>query len=110
VLRAMLGPRCSVAENAIRRRFVTAGDAGEPPIETFSGCRPRATITRRQCRRLTPSRASEGLEQSARAVYEGPPALGDAIDEVMTLGFDPIGVFPVVRGEGFRVIGFDGLF
>jgi Methyltransferase FkbM domain len=50
------------------------------------------------------------LELSARAVYELPPALGDAINEVMTLGFDPIGFFPVVRGEGFRVIEFDGLF
>jgi FkbM family methyltransferase len=54
--------------------------------------------------------ASVQLELSALAAYEGTPTLGAAIEEVMALGFDPIGFFPVARDQGLRVVEFDGLF
>jgi len=50
------------------------------------------------------------LELSAIAVYQGLPSLGTAIQEVMNLGFDPVGFFPVSRDPDFRVVEFDSLF
>lgn len=50
------------------------------------------------------------LELSAIAVYEGLPPLGTSIQEVMTLGFDPVGFFPVSRDPDLRVVEFDSLF
>jgi FkbM family methyltransferase len=50
------------------------------------------------------------LELPALAVYEGAPALGDAIEEVRSLGFDPVGFYPVFRDHELPVAEFDGLF
>ena len=50
------------------------------------------------------------LELSAIAVYEGLPPLGVSIQEVMSLGFDPVGFFPVARDPDLRVVEFDSLF
>jgi FkbM family methyltransferase len=54
--------------------------------------------------------ASVQLELSALAISEGMPMLGAAIDEVMALGFDPIGFFPDSRDENLRVVEFNALF
>jgi FkbM family methyltransferase len=50
------------------------------------------------------------LELAAVQVYEKVPRLGIAIEEVMELGYDPIGFYPVFRDEELRVGEFDGLF
>jgi FkbM family methyltransferase len=50
------------------------------------------------------------LELSVIAIYEGPPTFGVAIQEVMELGFDPVGFFAVARDENLRVVEFDALF
>jgi hypothetical protein len=50
------------------------------------------------------------LELPVLAIYEGPPTFGAAIEEVMELGFDPVGFFAVARDQNLRVVEFDALF
>lgn len=50
------------------------------------------------------------IELPAIAIYDGLPPLGTAIDEIMELGFYPVGFFPITRDRGLRVVEFDGLF
>jgi FkbM family methyltransferase len=50
------------------------------------------------------------IELAATAIYDGLPPLGVAIDEIMGLGFHPVGFYPVTREEGLGVVEFDGLF
>lgn len=49
------------------------------------------------------------LELSVRALYEGVPGFGAAIQEVMDHGFHPVGFYPVYRGADLEVAAFDGL-
>ena len=50
------------------------------------------------------------IELPSIAIYENLPPLGIAIDEIMELGFYPVGFFPISRDRGLRVVEFDGLF
>jgi FkbM family methyltransferase len=50
------------------------------------------------------------IELPAIAIYDGLPPLGVAIDEIMGLGFYPVGFFPITRDRTLRVVEFDGLF
>jgi FkbM family methyltransferase len=50
------------------------------------------------------------LELPALPIYEGLPTFGVTIEEIMTLGFDPIGFFPESRTENLRVVEFNALF
>lgn len=49
------------------------------------------------------------VELSALEIYEGMTSLGEAIEEITRLGFDPVGLFAISR-DGLRVVEFDGLF
>lgn len=60
-------------------------------------------------RGVLPSIAALQLELSVRPIYREQPSLPLAITRLAELGFELLGVFPVVH-DGLRVIEFDGLF
>lgn len=69
-------------------------------LEVLEGARDRLDLIR-----------SLQIELPAKPAYDGLPTLGQAVDVVMSMGFEAVAFFPVARDrDGLRAVEFDGLF